>query len=402
MTVSLRKRVVLLGLIAATAVFASGLGVAGMAHASKPKAKKASAAAYRFGVVGNGGKIPQLELNRPQVVAGITGKVVQIATSNSDGYALTSAGAVWAWGVASYGELGNGATRPYSTRAVKVQFPKGIRIARLANPMPFDGALAIDTQGRAWGWGLNPAGDLCVGGALLTRPAELPLRDVTLATGARTHSLLDSHGVVYACGDGSDGVLGRGSTAGSAKPVRVAHLPAHAHAITLTSSWEGSGVLLSNGAYYDWGYNAAGQVGDGTTTERDFPVHVKLPGPVRQVFQGGSGATNGQTIAMLANGTVWTWGDGLRGQLGDGSYKNAFHPVRIKLPDHIHFVSVNSGGYATYALDGSGRLWDWGGNQNGQLGTGGRPVGTDRPHDTGLHVRQISSTASNVAALGRR
>lgn len=119
--------------------------------ASAPGAS--STPVYRFGVVGNRGKIGQLELSTPTLVAGITGDVVQIATSNSDGYALTSSGVVWAWGVDSYGELGNGTTSPYSTRAVRVGFPAGVKITALANPMPFDGALAIDSAGQAWGWG---------------------------------------------------------------------------------------------------------------------------------------------------------------------------------------------------------------------------------------------------------
>jgi alpha-tubulin suppressor-like RCC1 family protein len=61
----------------------------------------------RWGVVGNKGAITQLQLDRPTAIAGIRGKVVQIATSNSDGYALTSTGAVYGWGVNSYGELGD-------------------------------------------------------------------------------------------------------------------------------------------------------------------------------------------------------------------------------------------------------------------------------------------------------
>jgi alpha-tubulin suppressor-like RCC1 family protein len=356
---------------------------------------------YRFGVVGNRGKIAQLELRRPTVVAGIVGKVVQIATSNSDGYALTAGGAVWAWGVGGYGELGNGTTPAYSTRAVRVRFPAGVRITRLANPMPFDGALAIDTHGDAWGWGLDGDGDLCLTRLILTRPVKLPPRHVSLATGARTHSLFDAHGTVLACGDGKDGVLGTGSTASSSTPVRVVGLPARVHVTALTSSWEGSGALLSNGAYFDWGYNAAGQLGDGTTANSAVPVRVPLAAGVRQVFQGGSGPTNGQTIAVLSNGSVWTWGDGRRGQLGNGTRHSSSRPVRVQLPHGVRLVAVNSGGYSDYAIDATGRLWDWGGNQNGQLGTGGDPSGTDTPHRTSTRLTQISSTASNVAGLGR-
>ena len=203
---------------------------------------------YRFGVVGNRGALTQLQLNRPTPVIGIRGRVVQVATSNSDGYALTSSGTVWAWGVASYGELGDGTDPAYSTKAVEVEFPARVRIVALANPMPFDGALAIDSQSHVWGWGLNALGDLCLSGLSELKPEELPLSSVTLAAGARTHSLFVSEGSVYACGDGQHGVLGTGSTTSSATPVPVIGLPKTARVTGLTASWEGSGALLGNGA----------------------------------------------------------------------------------------------------------------------------------------------------------
>jgi alpha-tubulin suppressor-like RCC1 family protein len=350
-------------------------------------------------VVGNQGKIAQLERATPTVVAGINGKVIQIATSNSDGYALTSAGTVWAWGVGSDGELGDGTTSAYVTRAVQVSFPAGVRIVALPNPMPFDGALAIDSAGHAWGWGLNADGDLCLSGLIEVRPSRIPLGDVMLATGARTHSLFDSGGQVYACGSGQGGALGTGSTASSSRPVPVAGLPPAVRVTALTSSWEGSGALLSNGTYYDWGYNAAGQLGDGRNADSDVPVRVTLPAAVLQISQGGSGAGNGQTVAVLADGTVWAWGDGTNGQLGDGGTASSDVPVRVRVPARVTFTNVNSGGYSCYAIDSAGRLWAWGGNQNGQLGTGSSARTQNTPVDVGVRLTQVSSTASNVAGF---
>ncbi len=384
-------------------VLAAGLTACTSASTSTPPPghNAPGTTVYRFGVVGNQGKIAQLELSTPAIVGGITGDVAQIATSNSDSYALTSDGEVWAWGVASYGELGDGQTPPYSTRAVEVAFPAGVKIVALANPMPFDGALAIDSHGHAWGWGLNASGDLCLPGLLELRPAQLPLTDVTLATGARTHSLFYSAGTVYACGSGDAGELGNGSTASSPTPTPVTGLPRTARVTALTSSWEGSGALLATGAYYDWGYNAAGQLGDGSTAHRAVPVQVKLPAPARQVSQGGSGPANGQTIAILADGSVLTWGNNQHGQLGDGSTANSHVPVRVNVPAAVTFVTVNSGGYSCYAIDSSGRLWAWGGNQNGQLGTGSGTRIQTSPVDAAIHLTQVSSTASNVAGLQR-
>jgi alpha-tubulin suppressor-like RCC1 family protein len=389
-------------LLVVTAVLLATLVLAPCGRAGAHPTSPSSTLVYRFGVVGNRGKIAQLERRTPTVVAGIAGEVVQIATSNSDGYALTSNGSVWAWGVGSYGELGDGKTVAYDTRAVKVAFPAGVKIHALANPMPFDGALAIDSSGRLWGWGLNAAGDLCLSGLIELRPRQLPMGGVTLATGALTHTLFDSRDHVYACGSGQNGVLGNGSMVNSPTPTAVVGLPSTARVTELTSSWGGGGVLLSDGAYYDWGYNAAGQVGNGSTANSDAPVRVERPSGVRQISQGGSGPTNGQTVAILANGAVWAWGNNTKGQLGNGSTSSSDVPVPVKVPSGVAFEKIDSGGYSCFAIDGSSRLWAWGGNQNGQLGTGSGILVETRPVAVGIHLTQVSSTASNVAGLELR
>jgi hypothetical protein len=85
-------------------VLAAGLvvGVASVLLAACGQSPRENSSAttttvFRWGVVGNAGAITQLELERPTAIAGTKGRVVQIATSNSDGYALTSTGAVYAW-----------------------------------------------------------------------------------------------------------------------------------------------------------------------------------------------------------------------------------------------------------------------------------------------------------------
>jgi alpha-tubulin suppressor-like RCC1 family protein len=365
-------------------------------------ARAPSPAVYRWGVVGNRGPISQLQLDTPTAVAGIpasAGPVQQIATSNSDGYALTSTGAVYGWGVNSYGELGDGHLTSYDTKAVRVGFPAGVKITSLPNPMPFDAGLAIDSRGQAFGWGLNGDGDLCNTGLIENLPEPVPLSDVTLATGARTHSLFDSRGRVYACGSGDAGELGNGTTATHVTPTPVIGLPEGEQVTALTSSWEGSGALLADGSYYDWGYNQVGQLGNHTTADSARPVKVGLPAPVTQVFQGGSGKKNGQTIAVLEGGSVYDWGANSDGQLGDGTTASSDVPVRLRLPGGVKFTTVSSGGFASYAIDSSGRLWDWGSNSEGQLGLGSSIALETRPTSVGTRLTQVSSTAQNVAGF---
>ena len=192
---------------------------------------------------------------------------------------------------------------------------------------------------------------------------------------------------------------GNGSTSSASSPTQVVGLPNDVRVSALTSSWEGSGALLANGDYYNWGYNVAGQLGNKSTANSAVPVKVDLPHAVIHVFQGGSGAQNGQTIAILRGGAVWAWGNNDRGQLGNGSRNDSEVPVRVHVPSNVAFVMVNSGGYASYAIDSKGRLWAWGDNGAGQLGTGAIPELATTPVKVGIRLRQVSSTAQNVAGL---
>jgi alpha-tubulin suppressor-like RCC1 family protein len=158
---------------------------------------------------------------------------------------------------------------------------------------------------------------------------------------------------------------------------------------------------MDDGSYYNWGYNQAGQLGDGSTTDSPVPVRVTLRAGVVQVFQGGSGQKNGQTLAILADDSLWAWGNGKYGQLGTRSTHNSTTPVRVTLPDGAQAASVATGGFASYAIDTAGKLWAWGRNDDGQLGTGGSGPKQLTPISVGISLRQVTSTAQNVAGLSR-
>ena len=86
----------------------------------------------------------------------LPGPVSAVASSNSTQYALLADGRVFAWGLGNAGQLGDGARTDSFTSPVQVQFPPGVRIAQIpTDVMPYDTGLAIDTQGRVWGWGLQ-------------------------------------------------------------------------------------------------------------------------------------------------------------------------------------------------------------------------------------------------------
>jgi alpha-tubulin suppressor-like RCC1 family protein len=328
----------------------------------------------------------------------LPGTIAEVGTSNSTQYALLTNGSLYAWGLGSQGQLGDGGRVNSFTRPVRVHFPAGVKIASIpTDVMPYDSALAVDTRGNAWGWGDNYGGELCLGGHRVYRaPVRLPLSHVTTLAGASNHALYDAAGIVYACGQNIDGDLGIGSRRSSTTPVKVARL--HGLAVTkLVASFANSGALLANGAYYDWGYDADGQLGDGhSRRSSDVPVKVHLPLPVTQVAQGGSIWDNGQTLVMLSDGSLWSWGNDRAFQLGDGPRKTRSSPRRFRSPAGVTYKTLATGSATSYALTTTGDVYAWGVSHVGQLGNG-RTHTAMRPVLVASRATSISATANNVA-----
>jgi hypothetical protein len=87
-----------------------------------------------------------------------------------------------------------------------------------------------------------------------------------------------------------------------------------------------------------WGFNYAGQLGDGTTTSRNVPVDV--PGLGSGVAAIAAGA--GHTCALRGSGGVRCWGDNESGQLGDGTLISRAVPVDVELGANPRIVLRSS------------------------------------------------------------
>ena len=349
---------------------------------------------------------PNIDTAVSPVPVSLPGTVAEVGSSNSTEYALLTDGRLYAWGLGGEGELGDGNLADSPAVPVRVDFPPGVKIASIpTDVMPFDTALAIDTRGRAWGWGDNADGELCLGDTLLrSTPALLPFSHVTLLAGAADHDLYDAGGVLYACGQNVEGDLGTGHLASTTRPARVAGIDGRA-VVRLVTSFANSGALLADGRYLDWGYDGQGQLGDGTLgLSSDVPVPVRLPGRVTQVALGGSVFTNGQTLVMLSDGTLWSWGDNHGYQLGNRLTRAPqAAPVRFTAPPGVTYRFLATGAATSYAISTTGNVYAWGVSFEGQAGDGGFRVARI-PVLIARGATQISATANNAVIIvpGRR
>jgi len=332
------------------------------------------------------------------VAVSLPGQIAQVGTSNSTQYALLTDGTLWAWGVGTRGQLGDGGTQNSFTTAVQVQFPTGVRIASIPTDAdPFDTAYAVDTNGNVWGWGANQGGELCLGNKKQSdTPVQLPLHGVTAVAGAANHTSYDAAGTLYSCGENTYGELGDGKTKSTDVPVQVKGLSGQS-VTALVAGFANTGALLFNGTYYEWGWDGQGQLGDGVTgSSSDVPLQVRLPGAVTQAAQGGNTISDDWTLVLLSNGDVYAWGDSGSYQLGTGNRDTEASPVQILPPGGVRYQTLAAGGQTSYAISTTGDVFAWGAGKFGQIGDGS--TGTVKePVLVESGATLISSTSNDVA-----
>src|SRR5207253_462914 len=123
--------------------------------------------------------------------------------------------------------------------------------------------------------------------------------------------------------------------------------------------------LKSDGTVWTWGWNIKGQLGDGLTADRNAPYQVGGLGTMIAVSGGDC-----HSIALNADGTVWTWGCYGRTQVDATTVIDYIHPFPVQVPALTNVVMIVARDYHNIAVKSDGTVWTWGWNINGQLGNG--------------------------------
>jgi hypothetical protein len=190
-----------------------------------------------------------------------------------------------------------------------------------------------------------------------------------LVSGFATAYTLLTNGTVQAWGRGDLNGLGNGTSTNSLTPVPVSGLTG----ITQISAGADNGYALDSAHHvWAWGDNEVGELGIGTTDPHLTPVQVPLPGPAVSVV----GDADNTAYALLADGTVWSWGQSEYGQLGNGTVGfcgpltacQALSPVQVGgLTGVVALYASTTDGYA---VKSDGTVWAWGWNAEGELAVG--------------------------------
>jgi Alpha-tubulin suppressor and related RCC1 domain-containing proteins len=181
------------------------------------------------------------------------------------------------------------------------------------------------------------------------------------------------------------GQLGDGTTTQPTAPVNVSGLGSGVTSIA-AGEYHTCAVTVSGGVKC-WGYNAYGQLGDGSTTDRTTPVNVSgLGAGVTSITAG-----NYHTCA-IHNGAARCWGNNGYGQLGDGTTTNPRKTFVTVSGLGSGVTSISAGQYHTCAVTASGGAKCWGNNNNGQIGDG-----TTTPRNTPVNVSGLTSGVTSIS-----
>ena len=266
-------------------------------------------------------------------------------------------------------------------------------------------ALALDGEKSLYRWGVNSEGQLGNGNTLsLALPDYAPSLKLKQVSTKGKHVLaIGADNKLYAWGYNQDGQLGNGqdatNTVGSPNKLIATLINSDTDWLYVSAGGRHSAAIKSDGGInrlYLWGNNLSGQIGNGTVNTLSHPG-IPTPTVVGQGFVKVACGGN-HTLALDSSGKLWAWGSNSSGQLGNASTTNANTPQLISSGP---FVDISAGNNFSAAIDAAGNLETWGENVSGQLGnrTTANSLIPTTTALAGTVIRQISCGHQHAAAI---
>lgn len=217
------------------------------------------------------------------------------------------------------------------------------------------------------------------------------------STSGNSIAALKTDGSLWVWGNNFNGLIGDGTVINKSSPVQT---------VSAVTTWRGVSLseystvaVKTDGTLWTWGGNNYGLIGNNTA----FPAGNRSS-PIQTVSAGTnwkSVSAAGTTIAAVkTDGSLWLWGRGDNGQLGNDSILHRSSPVQT-VSNVTTWKQVSLGGSVSSAIKTDGTLWLWGQNPNGQLGTNditsrSSPVQTV---SGGTNWKQASAGTFNAGAV---
>jgi alpha-tubulin suppressor-like RCC1 family protein len=275
---------------------------------------------------------------------------------------------LWAWGRNNAATLGTGNTTGYSspvqvgTKEWAQQANAGYGGDRLA--------FGIKTGGTLWAWGTGGNGHLGLGNTTTysspVQVGSLTDWEGTLIGQNQGGRCVKDDGTLWAWGSNIDGQLGDGSTSNRNSPVQIGSLTTWA--TPGGAMYRGSACIKTDGTLWTWGNADFGMLGLSNTTNYSSPVQVGSLTNWSKISKTGQA----HMMAIKTDGTLWSWGRNYHGQCGHGDQVDRSSPTQVG--GLTTWAQIAATTHASAAIKTDGTLWSWGRNHRGQLGHGGTTI----------------------------
>ena len=345
---------------------------------------------------GNLGDNTILDKSNPvqTVTGGINWKQGSVMSNNSAG--IKTDGTLWVWGDnVTNGQLGDNTVVRKSSPIQTIAFGTNWKQVACGNPF----TTAIKTDGTLWTWGGNNSGQL--GDNTIVKKSS-PVQTIAfginwkqVSCGYAYTACIKTDGTLWTWGNNSSGQLGDNTIVKKSSPVQTVAFGTNWKQVACSGA--NTTAIKNDGTLWSWGLGTNGQLGDNTTTNRSSPVQTITRGTNwKQVSCGSS-----YMAAIKTDGTLWSWGFNFYGEIGDNTTTPRSSPVQT-VTFGTNWKQVSCGSGITAAIKTDGTLWTWGNNTNNALGDQSSVTRRSSPVQTtayGTNWKQVACGYTHTIAV---